>query len=90
MWTTKPNGDVTVSIVGGFIDINIQYVYTNHPGYRVIAVGARNIVFPDIYNDVQDAKKDAEAYIKKVFEQFHAEVSAMNFTTKDSNKKGKK
>lgn len=90
MWKSKENGDVSTSIVGGFIDINIQYVYSGHPGYRVVAVGARNVVFPDIYSDIQDAKKDAETYIKKVFEQFHAEVSAMSFTAKDSNKKGKK
>ena len=88
MWVTKPNGDISTTIVGGFIDINIQYIYTGHPGYRVIAVGARNIVFPDIYPDIVDAKKDAETYIKKTFEQFHAEINAMTFTKEP--KKGRK
>jgi hypothetical protein len=88
MWTSKSNGDQNLALAGGFINISIQYVYNDRPGLRVIASGVKNVVFPDIYSDESDAKRDAEEYAKKVFEQFHSEVN--HLSAMRAPQKGKK
>lgn len=88
MWTSKPNGDENLLIAGGFINITIQYVYNDKPGLRVVATGVKSVVFPDIYSDIADAKRDAESYAKKVFDQFHTEINHL-VATRLPQKKGK-
>jgi hypothetical protein len=80
MWTSKPNGDQNLLLAGGFINISIQYIYNDRPGLRVVAAGVKNVVFPDIYSDETDAKRDAEDYAKKIFEQLHTEVNHLQAT----------
>jgi hypothetical protein len=77
MWKEKANGDSDLLIAGGFINICIQYVYNDKPGLRVVATGYRSMTFPDIYSDIADAKKDAEKYAMKIFEQLHAEMNQL-------------
>jgi hypothetical protein len=80
MWTTKQNGDQNLLIAGGFINISIQYIYNERPGLRVTASGVKNVVFPDIYSDETDAKRDAEEYAKKIFDQMHGEMNHLHAT----------
>lgn len=75
MWTSKPNGDQNLLLAGGFINISIQYIYNDHPGLRVVATGVKSVVFPDAYDNETEAKRDAEEYAKKIFEQLHTEIN---------------
>lgn len=88
MWTSKANGDQNLLLAGGFINISIQYIYNDRPGLRVVAAGVKNVVFPDIYSDESDAKRDAEDYAKKIFEQLHTEVNHLQ-AARAPQKKGK-
>jgi hypothetical protein len=88
MWVQKSNEEQTLSLAGGFINITIRYVYNDRPGLRVVAAGIKNVVFPDIYTDEKDAKRDAEIYAKKVFDQFHTEINHLLATS--TPQKGKK
>lgn len=90
MWNTKPNGDADLLLAGGFINISIQYVYNDKPGYRVVSIGFKNQTFPDIYSDIADAKRDAEAYAKKIFEQLHGEINFLSNQPNDTSGKKKR
>ena len=77
MWKENANGDSEMLLAGGYIQLSIKYIYNDKPGYRVICAGFKNMVFPDIYTDLADAKKDGEKYAKQVFERLHGEINQL-------------